>query len=194
MRLRSGRTMMSGTNATHGGSDPSRSNASSGSTASSGPTISTASAQSTATVSTSIGSTRLSSGANGGGNGNGRGPWPRFEQPPLNAQYTGGFSDMRRNVAASSLNQPLSTSAIRQLIEESHLDLVNLLSSHLTMVLNPIVAITNAKYEHLAKRIDSVIRIDVGENSDPCMYHEETLSEFHITWKIMRYQFQRWLG
>ncbi|MED6218864.1 hypothetical protein PIB30_030526 [Stylosanthes scabra] len=59
MRLRSGRTVMSGTNTNDGGSDPVESTVTSGSTSSSGPNASTASAQSSAVISTFIGNTRL---------------------------------------------------------------------------------------------------------------------------------------
>ncbi|MED6147242.1 hypothetical protein PIB30_042268 [Stylosanthes scabra] len=57
---------------------------------------------------------------------------------------------------ASSPSAGVSIQTIRQLIEESHLDLVNLLTQHLTSVLNPIMADTNLKYEHLANQVERV--------------------------------------
>ncbi|MED6214637.1 hypothetical protein PIB30_105154 [Stylosanthes scabra] len=83
-----------------------------------------------------------------------RGPRPRVEQPPPYPQTTAGW-----NVASTTTISPLSTAAVRQLIEESHLDLVNLLTSHLTTVLNPIVADSNAKYDQLAKRFDNLLGV-----------------------------------
>ncbi|MED6220112.1 hypothetical protein PIB30_041738 [Stylosanthes scabra] len=76
------------------------------------------------------------------------------------------FNDINRNAASSSAIAPLSTTAVRQLIEESHLDLVNLLTSHLTTVLNPIVADSNAKYDQLAKWFDNLLGLgdDEGYN------------------------------
>ncbi|MED6210067.1 hypothetical protein PIB30_060540 [Stylosanthes scabra] len=59
LQLRSGRTMMSGTNTNlAGGSDPIELTATSGSTSSSGPNASTTSAQSSVAIPTSIGNTR----------------------------------------------------------------------------------------------------------------------------------------
>ncbi|MED6151822.1 hypothetical protein PIB30_086058 [Stylosanthes scabra] len=121
----------------------------------------------------------------------GRGPRPRVEQPtshhqtaagwypfgmPLNFQPSGVqfgsmsneplFNGISRNAASSSTIPPLSTAAVRQLIEESHLDLVNLLTSHLTTLLNPIVADSNAKYDQLPKRFNNLIEMgdDEGHN------------------------------
>ncbi|MED6198551.1 hypothetical protein PIB30_067519 [Stylosanthes scabra] len=132
----------------------------------------------------------LNSGLNGGGNGG----WPPFGlllnytpvTMPSNLRGTNSksvqfgfvpnnqtFLDISCNMASTSSNQPLSTAVVWKLIEETHLDLVNLLTSHLTTVLNHIVADTNAKYEHLAKRFDSVIRADEGENSVPYILDDE---------------------
>ncbi|MED6118173.1 hypothetical protein PIB30_000152 [Stylosanthes scabra] len=82
------------------------------------------------------------------------------------------------NNQAFYANQPLLIAAVRQLIEESHLDLlVNLLTSHLMTVLNPIIADTNAKYEHLANRYDSIVGGDDGENSNAFVPNDEVLHE-----------------
>ncbi|MED6147990.1 hypothetical protein PIB30_048966 [Stylosanthes scabra] len=81
--------------------------------------------------------------------------------------------DMSQNNAASNSNQPLSTAAVRQLIDESHLDLVNLLTSHLTTVLNPIMVDTNAKYEQLIKRFDNLVGIDGEEDHNLDMVNNE---------------------
>ncbi|MED6221152.1 hypothetical protein PIB30_051710 [Stylosanthes scabra] len=76
------------------------------------------------------------------------------------------FSEMSKSIASPNVNQPLSTAAVRQLIEESHLDLVNLMTSHLTTILNPIVVDTNAKYEQLAKKFDTLVGFDDNEARD----------------------------
>ncbi|MED6114004.1 hypothetical protein PIB30_076053 [Stylosanthes scabra] len=118
----------------------------------------------------------------------------------LNRQAVGlhmNLSDMSRNVALSSSNQPLSTTAVRHLIEESHLDLVNLLTSHLKTVLNPILADTNAKYELLAKKFDSAIGIGDEAISEPYISNDGIMNdtfEVSIIQKIMRYQSRNKLG
>ncbi|MED6138776.1 hypothetical protein PIB30_077739 [Stylosanthes scabra] len=190
---------MSGTHLNTGGSDSSGLTVSAGSIAPIGPNTSTASAQSSAAFSISVGSTRsntefeqkqvhddnrsnttagsnLISGTNGGGNGNGRGLRPRVEQPFVSSQLTGGwaptgFSDMNRNIASSCSNPPLSTATVRHLIEESYLDLGNLLT------LDPIVADTNAKYEKLAKRFDNILGGNEDIVSDPYVSNGRMMEE-----------------
>ncbi|MED6223694.1 hypothetical protein PIB30_076607 [Stylosanthes scabra] len=129
----------------------------------------------------------LNSGANKGGNTSGRGPHPRFEPPPSNPPPTGGWPPFGMPLNYTPATVPLDTrgtssssvqfAAVRELIEESHLDLVNLLTSHLTTELNPTVADTNAKYEHLAKRFDSVIGVGDEENSDPYIPNDGIMHE-----------------
>ncbi|MED6143981.1 hypothetical protein PIB30_011226 [Stylosanthes scabra] len=98
----------------------------------------------------------FNSGTNSGGNGNGQAlpdmsrnnDVSNSNQPVSNSiPSSQALPDMSLNKTASTSNHPLSTAVVRQLIEESLMDLINLLTSHLTMVLNPIVADTNAKYE-----------------------------------------------
>ncbi|MED6133617.1 hypothetical protein PIB30_029789 [Stylosanthes scabra] len=76
------------------------------------------------------------------------------------------FPEMSRSVGASSLNHGVSIQIVRQLIEESYLDLVNLLTQHLTSVLNPIMADTNSKYEYLANQVERVSRLVHDDNTE----------------------------
>ncbi|MED6185085.1 hypothetical protein PIB30_053636 [Stylosanthes scabra] len=137
---------MSGINVSTSASELISSTTAAGSVSSSGHNVVTSNVQSAAAVSTAIGSTRSTSEA-------------KKKQLQDGNRITAGG----RNAASSSTIPPLSTAVVRQLIEESHLDLVNLLTSHLTTVLNPIVADTNAKYEHLDKRFDSLVGLDDNE-------------------------------
>ncbi|MED6137616.1 hypothetical protein PIB30_066654 [Stylosanthes scabra] len=73
---------------------------------------------------------------------------------------------MSRSVGASSSNPGVSTQTVRQLIEESHLDLVNLLTQHLTSILNPIMADTNSKYDYLANQVERVSRLVYDDNAE----------------------------
>ncbi|MED6164731.1 hypothetical protein PIB30_093022 [Stylosanthes scabra] len=87
---------------------------------------------------------------------NQRGPVPnsvQFGYVPNNQ----GIFYANWNLASTSSSSTLSTAMVRHLIIESHLDLVNLLTSHLKTMLDPIVAYTNAKYEQLAKQFDTAL-------------------------------------
>ncbi|MED6164225.1 hypothetical protein PIB30_087652, partial [Stylosanthes scabra] len=76
------------------------------------------------------------------------------------------FPEISRSIGASSSNAGVSIQTVRQLIDESHLDLINLLSQHMTTILNPIVADTNAKYDHLARQVERVAQlVDFDENT-----------------------------
>ncbi|MED6186665.1 hypothetical protein PIB30_068871 [Stylosanthes scabra] len=83
--------------------------------------------------------------------------------PNSNNQF---FPEMSRSVGASSLNPGVSIQTVRQLIDESHLDLVNLLTQHLTSILNPIMADTNSKYDYLANQVERVSRLVYDDNTE----------------------------
>ncbi|RYR51547.1 hypothetical protein Ahy_A06g026558 [Arachis hypogaea] len=66
----------------------------------------------------------------------------------------------------STSNAANSTTVYRQKMEESHHDLVNLLTQQLTTILNPMMADHESRFEHLARLIERIARIvdyDEGE-------------------------------
>ncbi|MED6185962.1 hypothetical protein PIB30_062157 [Stylosanthes scabra] len=73
---------------------------------------------------------------------------------------------MSRSVGASSSNPGVSIQTVRQLIDESHLDLVNLLTQHLTSILNSIMADTNSKYDYLANQVERVSQLVHDDNTE----------------------------
>ncbi|RYQ90185.1 hypothetical protein Ahy_B09g096429 isoform A [Arachis hypogaea] len=59
----------------------------------------------------------------------------------------------------SSSNNPGSMAEFRQYINESHHDLVNLLTHQMTTILNPILADNESKYDRLVKQVERIARI-----------------------------------
>ncbi|RYR78416.1 hypothetical protein Ahy_A01g003212 [Arachis hypogaea] len=54
----------------------------------------------------------------------------------------------------------------RQQVEKSHHDLVNLLTQQMTIILNPMMADHESKFERLARQVEQIARIvdyDKGE-------------------------------
>ncbi|MED6215142.1 hypothetical protein PIB30_110498, partial [Stylosanthes scabra] len=76
------------------------------------------------------------------------------------------FPEISRSVGASSLNPGVLIQTVRQLIDESHLDLVNMLTQHLTSILNPIMADTNSKYDYLANQVERVSQLVHDDNTE----------------------------
>ncbi|MED6113400.1 hypothetical protein PIB30_070452 [Stylosanthes scabra] len=103
---------------------------------------------------------RQNSGNNGNGSGNGN---QIVNLGEVTVAHVLGLCNRHltqgRSVEASSSNSGVSIQTVRQLIDESHLDLVNLLSQHMTTILNPIVSDTNAKYDHLAQQVERVTQL-----------------------------------
>ncbi|XP_016185753.1 uncharacterized protein LOC107627433 [Arachis ipaensis] len=60
---------------------------------------------------------------------------------------------------SSSSNNPGSMAEFRQYIDESHHDLVKLLTHQMTTVLNPILADNESKYDRLVKQVERIARI-----------------------------------
>ncbi|MED6129211.1 hypothetical protein PIB30_105711, partial [Stylosanthes scabra] len=139
--------------------------------------------QTSAQNSVPIENVRQDSANNGNGNGSqnvnlggsNRDPRPRtvnnlnptFQfgsiMPNSNNQF---FPEISQSARASPSNPGVSIQTVRQLIDESHIDLVNLLSQHMTTILNPIVLDTNAKYDYLARQVERVAQlVDFNENT-----------------------------
>ncbi|MED6207640.1 hypothetical protein PIB30_037618 [Stylosanthes scabra] len=95
--------------------------------------------------------------------GNNSNPAFQFGSVPNSNQF---FPEMSRSVEASSSNPGVLIQTVRQLIDESHLDLVNLLTQHLTSILNPIMTDTNSKYDYLANQVERVSRLVHDDNTE----------------------------
>ncbi|MED6134414.1 hypothetical protein PIB30_036834 [Stylosanthes scabra] len=124
---------------------------------------------------------------NGGNNRNGNGGnnslrsrnvQPPFT-PPSNVNQGVQFgtnppfpasNETSRSVGSSTSGVSIQT--VRNLIYESQLDLVNLLTQHLTSILNPMMADTNSKYEQLANRIERISQlVDEDDVNDHAKTH-----------------------
>ncbi|RYR15044.1 hypothetical protein Ahy_B04g071775 [Arachis hypogaea] len=60
----------------------------------------------------------------------------------------------------------IGTEIYRQQVEESHHDLVNLLTQQMTTILNPMMADHESRFERLARQVERIARIvdyDEGE-------------------------------
>ena len=55
----------------------------------------------------------------------------------------------------------------RQYIDESHHDLVNLLTHQMTTILNPILADNESKYDRLVKQVERITRIVNYDEGQP---------------------------
>ncbi|RYQ97022.1 hypothetical protein Ahy_B08g092986 [Arachis hypogaea] len=72
------------------------------------------------------------------------------------------------NVGSTS-NASNSMAAFRQHVEESHHDLVNLLTQQMTTILNPMMDDHESKFDRLARQVERIARIvdyDEGERHD----------------------------
>ncbi|MED6157143.1 hypothetical protein PIB30_020644 [Stylosanthes scabra] len=143
IELRSGKQVMSGTSASSSGSDVAGSTGSAGSVSATGHNVSGLAVTTAATVSTAVGSTRSTS-ENEQKQLHDEGWYPFGMPPNFQPQVVPSnprgtvptmvqfgsvsneqpFSDMSRSAASGGTTQPLSTTVVRQLIEESHLDLL----------------------------------------------------------------------
>ncbi|RYR34750.1 hypothetical protein Ahy_A10g049756 [Arachis hypogaea] len=69
----------------------------------------------------------------------------------------------------------------RQQVEESHHDLVNLLTQQMTTILNPVMADHKSKFERLARQVERIARIvdyDEGEGHNARGNNEGFRNEF----------------
>ncbi|RYR49173.1 hypothetical protein Ahy_A07g035491 [Arachis hypogaea] len=87
-----------------------------------------------------------------------------------NSQNPQQYSKFSRdyNVGSTS-NASNSMAVFRQHVEESHHDLVNLLTQHMTTILNPMMADHESKFERLARQVERIARIvdyDEGERHE----------------------------
>ncbi|RYQ98558.1 hypothetical protein Ahy_B07g086298 [Arachis hypogaea] len=79
------------------------------------------------------------------------------------------FEYSREYNVGSTLNASNSIATFRQHVEESHHDLVNLLTQQMTTILNPMVADHESKFDCLARQVKRIARIvgyDEGERHD----------------------------
>ncbi|RYR72036.1 hypothetical protein Ahy_A02g006233 [Arachis hypogaea] len=86
---------------------------------------------------------------------------------PQNPQQLSEFS--RDYNVGSTSNASNSMVVFRQHVEESHHDLVNLLTQQMTTILNPMMADHESKFERLARQVERIARIvdyDEGERHD----------------------------
>ncbi|RYQ92152.1 hypothetical protein Ahy_B09g098307 isoform A [Arachis hypogaea] len=85
------------------------------------------------------------------------------QNPQQQSEYSRDY-----NVGSTS-NASNSVAAFRQYVEESHRDLVNLLTQKMTTILNPMMADHEPKFDHLAREVERIARIvdyDEGERQD----------------------------
>ncbi|RYR12110.1 hypothetical protein Ahy_B04g069639 [Arachis hypogaea] len=80
-------------------------------------------------------------------------PHVRFGDPQQHYEYSRDY-----NVGSTS-NAANSMAVYRQHVEESHHDLVNLLTQQMTTILNPIMADHESKFERLARQVKQIARI-----------------------------------
>ncbi|RYR42660.1 hypothetical protein Ahy_A08g039116 [Arachis hypogaea] len=83
-----------------------------------------------------------------------------MQNPQQNSEYS------REYHVRSTLNATNSMAVYRQQVEDSHHDLVNLLTQQMTTILNPIMADHESGFERLARQVERIARIvddDEGE-------------------------------
>ncbi|MED6205667.1 hypothetical protein PIB30_019966, partial [Stylosanthes scabra] len=123
---------------------------------------------------------------------------PNFTQPVLHSNFGNNsnsafqfgsfpnssgqfFLEMNRSVGTSSSSSSLSIQTVKQLIEDSHLDLVNLLIQHMRTILNSIIADSNSKYDRLARQVEQVARlVYVDENVQNQNNEENNVDGVHV--------------
>ncbi|RYQ83820.1 hypothetical protein Ahy_B10g102678 [Arachis hypogaea] len=129
--------------------------------------------------------------------------WPPYGLPPGYTPPVGGFvlpihfgntsggsnsqnpqqhSEYSRNYnVGSTSNAANSMTVYRQQVEESHHDLVNLLTQQMTTILNPMIADHESKFERLAGQVERIARIvdyDEGEGHNAKGNNEGFRNEF----------------
>ncbi|RYQ91542.1 hypothetical protein Ahy_B09g097468 [Arachis hypogaea] len=85
------------------------------------------------------------------------------QNPQQHSEYSRDY-----NVGSTS-NAANSLAVYRQQVEESHHDLVNLLTQQMTTILNPMMADHESKFECLARQVEQIARIvdyEEGERRD----------------------------
>ncbi|RYR28655.1 hypothetical protein Ahy_B01g052788 [Arachis hypogaea] len=85
------------------------------------------------------------------------------QNPRQHSEYSRDY-----NVGSTS-NAANSMAVYRQHVEESHHDLVNLLTQQMTTILNPMMADHESKFERLARQVERISRIvnyEEGERHD----------------------------
>ncbi|RYR53669.1 hypothetical protein Ahy_A06g028877 [Arachis hypogaea] len=85
------------------------------------------------------------------------------QNPQQHSEYSRDY-----NVGSTS-NASNSMVVFRQHVEESHHDLVNLLTQQMTIILNPMMANHESKFECLARQVERIARIvdyEEGERHD----------------------------
>ncbi|RYQ99257.1 hypothetical protein Ahy_B07g087157 [Arachis hypogaea] len=118
------------------------------------------------------------SNVNGGSSSNDSIPVTVFVPPIRFGSVNGGnnsqnpqqYSEYSRdyNVGSTS-NASNSMAVFRQHVEESHHDLVNLLTQQMTTILNPMMADHESKFECLARQVERIAQIvdyDEGKRHD----------------------------
>ncbi|XP_015955269.1 uncharacterized protein LOC107479673 [Arachis duranensis] len=83
-----------------------------------------------------------------------------MQNPQQHSEYS------REYHVGSTSNASNSMAVYRQQVEESHHDLVNLLTQQMTTILNPMMADHESRFERLAKQVEKIARIidyDEGE-------------------------------
>ncbi|RYR39644.1 hypothetical protein Ahy_A09g045213 [Arachis hypogaea] len=97
-------------------------------------------------------------------------PQVRFGNVPsvVNDQPSFSHSKTSRDYHVGSTSNNLRfMAAFRQHIDESHHDLVNLLTQQMTTILNPIMADNETKYKHLARQVERIARIIDYDEGQP---------------------------
>ncbi|RYQ98686.1 hypothetical protein Ahy_B07g086452 [Arachis hypogaea] len=87
-----------------------------------------------------------------------------------NSQNLQQHSEYSRDYNVGSTSNAANSMAVyRQHVEESHHDLVNLLTQQMTTILNPMMADHESKFERLARQVEQIARIidyEEGERQD----------------------------
>ncbi|RYR10020.1 hypothetical protein Ahy_B05g078474 [Arachis hypogaea] len=76
-----------------------------------------------------------------------------FQNPQQHSEYSRYYN------LGSTSNAANSMAVYRQQVEESHHDLVNLLTQQMTTILNPMMADHESKFERLARQVERIARI-----------------------------------
>ncbi|RYR41666.1 hypothetical protein Ahy_A08g038074 [Arachis hypogaea] len=85
----------------------------------------------------------------------------RYENVPgtVSNQPSFSYPDVSDYQVGSSSNNSGLMVEFRQYIDESHHDLVNLLTHQMTTILNPILVDSESKYDQLLKQVERIVRI-----------------------------------
>ncbi|RYR04162.1 hypothetical protein Ahy_B06g083751 [Arachis hypogaea] len=90
--------------------------------------------------------------------------WPLFSLPSSYTLLMGGYRPPIRfgnasEAVGSTSNGIGSIAAFQQHVDESHHDLVNLLTQRMTTILNSMMVDHETKFEHLARQVEWIARI-----------------------------------